>query len=99
LLDDAHYDKICMIRLARCPAQHCQESVLCLQAAYQLAGVAANVGIALAGGALAGLLAKYINPARQTMDSDDLFEDSLIWEEVEPEKGLSGGHETPAPTA
>ena len=70
-----------------------------MQAAYQLAGLAANVGIALLGGTLAGLLAKYVNPGRQTLDSEDLFEDTLIWEEVEPEKGLSGGHETPAPTA
>ena len=70
-----------------------------LQAAYQLAGLAANVAIALLGGALAGLLARYINPGRQTLGTDDLFEDTLIWEEVEPEKGLEGGHETPAPTA
>ena len=70
-----------------------------MQAAYQIAGLAANVAIALLGGTLAGLLAKYINPARQTLGTDDLFEDTLIWEEVEPEKGLTGGHETPAPTA
>ena len=69
------------------------------QAAHQIAGLAANVGIALLGGTLAGLLAKYVNPARQALDTDDLFEDTLIWEEVEPEKGRTGGHETPAPTA
>ena len=66
-----------------------------LQAVYQVAGLGANVGIALVGGAVVGLLAKYINPARQTLDINDYFEDSVIWEEVEPEKGH--GHETPAP--
>ena len=34
----------------------------------------------------AGLLTKYIDPARQSMDSGDLFEDACFWEEVEPEK-------------
>ena len=58
-----------------------------LQAIYQVAGLAANVGIALVGGAVAGLLAKHINPARQTLEDEDLFEDAAFWEEVEPEKG------------
>ena len=34
----------------------------------------------------AGLLTKYIDPARQSLEADDLFEDACFWEEVEPEK-------------
>ncbi|CAK0782997.1 hypothetical protein CVIRNUC_006192 [Coccomyxa viridis] len=56
------------------------------QAVYQVAGLAANVAIALLGGTIAGLLTKYIDPARQSLDTDDLFEDACFWEEVEPEK-------------
>ena len=46
---------------------------------YQVAAVVVTVAIAVVGGALAGLLVSWVNPADQNLTSAQLFEDGTYW--------------------
>ena len=56
------------------------------QALRQILGLLANIVIAIAGGLLGGAAIKYFGMSHQGLTKEDLFEDSVFWEEVEPEE-------------
>ena len=47
---------------------------------FQALALAVSLGIAIAGGAAAGLLVSHVNPAGQSLAAAHLFDDGVYWE-------------------
>ena len=56
------------------------------QPAVQLAALGCTLAAAAAGGALAGFLVSKADPAKQSLEEGDLYEDAVFWHEVEGEE-------------
>lgn len=52
---------------------------------FQIIAILGMLTVAILSGALAGCIARILDPARQSLSADGFFEDSLFWEEVEEE--------------